>query len=717
MLAKFREFISILNQAKKANLLVAGFLIGALGLTVAVAQYQTRIRQEASEVVSPPTPTGNITLALSAINTQVVPNTEIPVDMYIEAGNQNVTGLSFTLLSSDSSVLEMKRVSFIDTTLFNNQLKNEVLGTDKYYYAAVDTLGKTVSGKVKIGTIILSAKKAGSSDIRFHELQATALGQAGLLGNQQNVNIQFTVVSPTTPTIPQPTATPVAQLPIVSNLTLKQATNSLLTQIEFTCTPDPKKRIAAGIFYFGDGTPDYTYPTLGAVGAPVFLATSHAYQSAGTYTVSARCKDDSGIIGIPVSKNITLVAIPTPTGNVGIGKTSPQVTLTIVPPTATPTKAAVLGDADGNGIVNIVDYNIWREEYLALSNTKRADFNKDGKVDLIDFNIWRNAFNPSSPTSTPSGSTLSPTPSPASDTSNNRFTITSISSNVSVPITNKMQVFTVTAKVDTNMNVHMEPNLYSSGLYFSKSDGAGLNNPGISMKAGRVESIYISTVPFATKEGTYTVKAIINTSSTPSDKTNMIEVPIVIKVTSVPQPSTPSSSSYKRVFKTSTDRSYQGNLIVEANGLPGTIVNKGLDAADKICQYRASYANLGGTWKAWLSDSKTSAASRITHASVPYKRLDGQNIANNWSDLTDGTLQTTISITEFGIKSLDAGAWTNTLPSGERKYTQLNSTCQDWTTASTGTSSQGADFSTNSQWTDYATYSCGFIDSLYCFEQ
>lgn len=188
-----------------------------------------------------------------------------------------------------------------------------------------------------------------------------------------------------------------------------------------------------------------------------------------------------------------------------------------------------------------------------------------------------------------------------------------------------------------------------------------------------------------------------------------------------PSPSTiPAPSSYKRVFKTSDSiRTYSGNLIVEANSLPGeqVQVTEGLKAADKICQYRANSRNLGGTWKAWLSDSKTSASSRLTHANVPYKRLDGVMVANNWVDLTDGGLQATINVTEFGVKTLDAGAWTNTLPNGERKYTQTSKTCYDWTTRFDFTGSQGYDFNTNSGWTDSNTLACGYSDSLYCFEQ
>lgn len=65
--------------------------------------------------------------------------------------------------------------------------------------------------------------------------------------------------------------------------------------------------------------------------------------------------------------------------------------------TPTPTNPPRPGDANGDGIVDIIDYNIWRDEFIAVNTPLgggfRADFNQDGTVDLVDFNIWRNAFN------------------------------------------------------------------------------------------------------------------------------------------------------------------------------------------------------------------------------------------------------------------------------------------------------------------------------------
>lgn len=47
------------------------------------------------------------------------------------------------------------------------------------------------------------------------------------------------------------------------------------------------------------------------------------------------------------------------------------------------------GDADCNGSINAVDYDIWQREYLGQIATKTADFDNSGTVDLIDYEIWR----------------------------------------------------------------------------------------------------------------------------------------------------------------------------------------------------------------------------------------------------------------------------------------------------------------------------------------
>ena len=52
---------------------------------------------------------------------------------------------------------------------------------------------------------------------------------------------------------------------------------------------------------------------------------------------------------------------------------------------------ALVGDANCDGVVNVLNYNIWKGEFVNKV-TKTADFNKDGVVSTLDFEIWRKNF-------------------------------------------------------------------------------------------------------------------------------------------------------------------------------------------------------------------------------------------------------------------------------------------------------------------------------------
>jgi hypothetical protein len=198
-----------------------------------------------------------------------------------------------------------------------------------------------------------------------------------------------------------------------------------------------------------------------------------------------------------------------------------------------------------------------------------------------------------------------------------------------------------------------------------------------------------------------------------------------------PSPSPSSSGTVveggKRVFITS--QNYNGNL-------------GGLSGADTKCQTAASSASLPGTYKAWLSDSQTSAASRLSHSTTPYVLVDGTLVANSWTDLVDGTIQHNINKTESGANpSTDGGGyegsfahvWTLTHFDGSKidaGAPTLITTCENWTAATAERSYLGtvADKSTfdsqiHSQevidhaWTESALLPCNIAFPLYCFQQ
>jgi hypothetical protein len=177
--------------------------------------------------------------------------------------------------------------------------------------------------------------------------------------------------------------------------------------------------------------------------------------------------------------------------------------------------------------------------------------------------------------------------------------------------------------------------------------------------------------------------------------------------------------SHKVVFVTSVG--FRGNF-------------GGVAGADAKCQARADAVKLAGTYKAWLSGAELSSSPsvRFTHPDVPYVLVDGSVVADNWADLTDGTLQHAINLSEVHTK-LSFFAFTFTLADGtpglagsasQTCYQGNNCTCDDWTNGETQGSptpgsAVGQTYGTDKQWTDYSFLNgCGDTGiSLYCFEQ
>ncbi|MFA7301779.1 MAG: hypothetical protein WC069_05690 [Candidatus Shapirobacteria bacterium] len=52
----------------------------------------------------------------------------------------------------------------------------------------------------------------------------------------------------------------------------------------------------------------------------------------------------------------------------------------------------ISGDADMDGNADLVDFLIWKKEYLGVLTTKVADFDDNNLIDLRDFDIWKMAY-------------------------------------------------------------------------------------------------------------------------------------------------------------------------------------------------------------------------------------------------------------------------------------------------------------------------------------
>ena len=73
----------------------------------------------------------------------------------------------------------------------------------------------------------------------------------------------------------------------------------------------------------------------------------------------------------------------------------------------------IIGDINGDGIVDIRDYGIWRQNFGFTDCGDPADLNLDCIVDIRDYGIWRTNFGQTLPTGDRRGASPAPTLTPA----------------------------------------------------------------------------------------------------------------------------------------------------------------------------------------------------------------------------------------------------------------------------------------------------------------
>ncbi|MEZ4451240.1 MAG: DUF4215 domain-containing protein [Nannocystaceae bacterium] len=144
---------------------------------------------------------------------------------------------------------------------------------------------------------------------------------------------------------------------------------------------------------------------------------------------------------------------------------------------------------------------------------------------------------------------------------------------------------------------------------------------------------------------------------------------------------------------------------------------QGMAGADAIC---VTQAGAGGhpkpeSFLAWLGDGASGPADRFPHGSARYALPNGDVVAANWGDLTDGSLVHPIDRTFAGAQA-DVAVWTAVRVDGS---TYDDATCDAWT-AMDGSSPGhvGHSGSSDATWTDDGapTGLCGDVARLYCFE-
>lgn len=148
----------------------------------------------------------------------------------------------------------------------------------------------------------------------------------------------------------------------------------------------------------------------------------------------------------------------------------------------------------------------------------------------------------------------------------------------------------------------------------------------------------------------------------------------------------------------------------------------GLEGADQRCRSLAAQARLANFagFKAWLSDSQTSAAERMFHSRGRYVLVNGLVVADSWDALIAGELQNPINVTETS-ESKDYIAWTGTNPDGAAIAGSDH--CADWTANNlANTAFWGNTQMVSAEWTRAVSdvdqpQGCVADSALYCFEQ
>lgn len=195
----------------------------------------------------------------------------------------------------------------------------------------------------------------------------------------------------------------------------------------------------------------------------------------------------------------------------------------------------------------------------------------------------------------------------------------------------------------------------------------------------------------------------------------------------IPEQSVMCPEPNQYVFGISIDA--DGNLSLMCETLPGASSNLvfitgqsfssnlgGISGADAICQDAAEAAGIEGTFRAWIAAAGVGPADTWIQSPDPYVRVDGVTVADNWADLTDGTLSAAINVDESGSMSFAEFAWTGVLTTGAASPVD---SCAGWTMADVGLQGeQGNPAATDAMWTETAgNATCLAIRPLYCFQQ
>lgn len=132
--------------------------------------------------------------------------------------------------------------------------------------------------------------------------------------------------------------------------------------------------------------------------------------------------------------------------------------------------------------------------------------------------------------------------------------------------------------------------------------------------------------------------------------------------------------------------------------------NAGLDNADKF--------------KAFVSAVGFTPADHFVHSDIPYVRLDGIRIADDWVDLIQNGPSSGLVVTETKDHLMNGKVWTGTGPDGTMYLPEM--TCAGWTSDSPALKGRVGRVSPDphpTQWASDSNPECDLSARLLCFEQ
>lgn len=144
----------------------------------------------------------------------------------------------------------------------------------------------------------------------------------------------------------------------------------------------------------------------------------------------------------------------------------------------------------------------------------------------------------------------------------------------------------------------------------------------------------------------------------------------------------------------------------------------GVTGAHEKCTTLAMIAGLDNhvNFKAFISAAGFIPADtmQFAHATIPYVRVDGVRVADDWEDLVTEGPAAGIIVAETGSPFTDWNVWTGTDPDGEMYVPEQ--TCFGWSSL-LAKGWVGRTNSHKTEWTSYTSVPCDLDARLYCFEQ